>query len=317
MYNLFVGDVDASLACNARAHDSQAFLLCTKNYTRWDRQGTVYTCIADMASLDDFFDVCKGANKIFYRPPIKWSGSDSDQQLYTEAILSYVSQFVNVDGLDSVCSEYKFLQQEFQQDQRKTKNSQLWIAGCSIAAGVGVDRCHTFKHLLSLYYNQSYSDLSAGSSSIIWQSDQICRADINPGDKVFWAVTGNFRLPVIQNQKLTHLLAGKYTTNPELAKDFPIELLNNQSLIYHNVMAIRRAENFCKKVGARLVMLGVIYDWDNFYIHYKTPSFKQSTSWPNGWVDLGHDNLHPGIKQHQLFAQEFIDWCSELSSQTC
>lgn len=305
MYNLFVGDVDSSLASHALQFDSKACLLTASNCEQLVESGTYYTCIADLESLDKFFSVCSNARKIFYYPPPVWTSLEQKQ--YTEMVLAYVSQSTVVHNVDLISSEYQFLKQDFLSADRCSEGQQLWFAGCSITHGIGVDPTQTFKHLLEQHYCLPSSDLSCPSSSIIWQSDQICRSDIRSGDKVFWGVTGNFRLPVIQNQKLVHLMAGSYNTEPVLLNEFPIEILSHASTVYHNVLAVRRAENFCKKVGAEIVMLGVLYDWDNLFLNYQVPCFKQSVSWPNGWADLGNDNAHPGPQQHQLFAKEFID----------
>jgi len=312
MYKLFVGDMFESLAKTALEFDSNAVLLTADTYRYPLADGTYYTSLADLLDLDKFFTTCRNAQEIFYCPPDTWSDKENKQKYYTQLVLSYVSQYVTVHNVDLISDEYNFLKQHFQQAERCSDSSQIWIAGCSVTYGIGVEQSQTFKYYLSNHYQLPFSDLSRPASSIIWQSDQICRADIRPGDKVFWGVTGNFRLPVIQNQKVKHLLSTSYEEDPEIIKQFPIELLNSPSLIYHNVMAIRRVENFCNKIGAEIVMLGVLHDWDNIFLTYQVPCFRQSTHWPADWLDKGNDNMHPGPKQHQLFAQEFINFHAEM-----
>jgi hypothetical protein len=312
MYKLFVGDIFESLAKTAAEFDSAAVLLTANTYQYPLADGTYYTSLADMSDLDNFLTTCRNAQEIFYCPPDIWSDRENTQKYTTELILSYVSQYVTVHNVDLISNKYNFLKQHFQQAERCSDCSQIWIAGCSITYGTGVEQPQTFKYYLSNHYQLPFSDLSRPGSSIIWQSDQICRADIRPGDKVFWGVTSHCRLPVIQNQKIKHLNASSYKQDPEIIKQFPVELLDSLSLIYHNIMAIRRVENFCNKIGAEIVMLGVIPDWDNIFLTYQVPCFRQSASRPTGFLDRGNDNKHPGPKQHQLFAQEFINFHAEM-----
>jgi hypothetical protein len=93
---------------------------------------------------------------------------------------------------------------------------------------------------------------------------------------------------------------------------FPIELLDNTTLMYHNILAVKRVYNFCKKIGVQLVILGLMYDLDNNYLYYDVPAFAQLMFWPKKYPDLGTDNEHPGSQSHQMFAREFLELYSKL-----
>ena len=215
-------------------------------------------------------------------------------------------------------SEYQWLSSDFYNHTRKSNDRQLWIAGCSITHGVGVSEDQTYKNLLSKYYNLEYTDLSYPGSSIIWQSDQICRSNLLPNDIVFWGLTGQYRLPVIHeykdSKKIFHLHPGVYTDTPHLKKQFPLEVIRNSSLFYHNVLAVRRVYNFCKVADANLVILGLTPDAEKIYLNYNVPVFRQiiSGNFSNCYVDLGTDRSHPGPEQHKIFAQKFINFYDEL-----
>ena len=185
-------------------------------------------------------------------------------------------------------------------------DSQFWAVGCSVTVGVGVHFDQTWKACVSRALNLPYTDLSAEGSSIIWQSDQICQSNIQAKDLVLWALTTQPRLPVIRENKLLHLTPGEYALYPETNNEFPIDLLLNTSLVYHNIQAVRRAHNFCQAVGARLIVQSVIYDVEQANDLYQIPDFVQACRGPDTWIDFGTDQLHPGPKQHKIFADSFL-----------
>ena len=318
MLKLFIGDAGEYLSWLAIDHDHSAFLVDKANVSQLlsNPTGTAYTSIADVDDLKVFLDLCSSATEIFYCPPDQWSdGVESKQKEWTEGILSYVSQTVLVHGLDLDDNMYKFLVGiPGPCDSRKTDAPQLWAAGCSITYGIGVEEEQTWKYHVAKKLKLEYSNLSHPGSSILWQSYQICQSDIRRGDLVFWGQTAHQRIPVVDTKtfELTHLYQSQYQEKPELVEQYPPEILLSPALIYHNVMAIKNVCNFCQQVGAKLVILGLLYDWDLVYKFYKIPMFKQYLVWPNKFVDFGTDGRHPGPQQHLLFAEEFVKVYNQL-----
>jgi hypothetical protein len=188
----------------------------------------------------------------------------------------------------------------------RVANRQFWAVGCSVTVGVGVALDQTWKECVSCTLNLPYTDLCAEGSSILWQSDQICQSQIRQDDLVLWALTTQPRLPVIRNNQLFHLTPGEYKLHAEINQEFPIDLLLSTTLVYHNIQAVRRAENFCQAVGARLIVLSVIYDVEQADQLYKIREFHQVCRGPKTWIDLGTDNMHPGPAQHKIFAENFL-----------
>lgn len=313
-YTLFVGDIYKELAITAKNYDSDAYLITKENYNF--ASGTVYTCIADMERLELFFHVCKCAEKIFYCPPEIWSDQNkkgiSDQKKFTENILIYCSQFKFVHNLP--VNQKKFLQKDFLQDTRKTKNKQLWVAGCSITKGNGIEEKDNWKTHVADYFRLQYTDLSLSSSSIQFASDQICRADIKKEDLVFWQLTSHERYPAIhpQSKALIQITTGRYTDQLEMVSNFDINRLDEPTLYYQNVLAVRRVVNFCKKIDAKLVILGVMNDFDSTWQNFDVDCHRQLLCWPDEWPDLGTDNIHPGPLTHKIFATEFLAFYKEL-----
>jgi hypothetical protein len=313
MFDLFVGDVYKSLAIESKKHDPDSILVSKSNLTEFltTPKGTVYSSLADIGDYSTFRDLCASAKNIYYRPPAVWS--HNNQKIQTEEILIWLSQYKFVDGIDQLFNKSHLLNTDLLHSSRISSQKQLWITGCSVTNGTGVNLNESFKELVSTKLKLHYTDLSCYGSSIMWQSDQICRSDIQSEDLVFWGLTGQHRIPVFENN-VVHLYGLIYEKNPEYKLKFPIDLLDNESLLYHNVLAVRRSYNFCKKIGAKLVILGLMPDPKNAWQYYNVPVFRQLTPlhYPECYVDLGFDNAHPGPKQHKIFAEEFLKFYSEL-----
>lgn len=313
MLELFVGDVYETLAIDAKAHNASAFLITSLNLDNFlNSPDTVvgYTSLADVGNHEQFFQLCNKVDKLYYRPPVQWS--HPDHQYYTEHVLAWILQYKNIDGFEYLLKRNQQFSQDFLQDTRKTNQSQLWAVGCSITFGIGVDTEQTYREIIAKKLNLEHSNLSCTSSSIVWQSDQICRADLRPNDIVLWGLTSQHRIPVIYDNKVLHLNSHTYKKYPELISKFPINLLDNDTLLYHNVLAVRRAYHVCRKIGAKLVILGLMPDFDNLYLHYNVPVFRHLKPIHHDYIDLGTDNIHPGPEQHKVFAKEFLAFYNQL-----
>ena len=306
MSKLFIGNVDPYLAEIAKKYDQSAVLATDQNLHTFLRESnlTLYTSLADIGNISNLKALCDWADEIFYRPPAQWNSVD--EQHYTECVLINASIYKTVDGIESIEFPYKFLNDIPSGAPRVSDHSQMWAVGGSVTQGVGVELHDTWRHLLSVELNLPCTNLSVRGGSILWQSDQICQSDIRSGDVIFWALTSHSRLPVInQNNELFHLCSGGYQINRLLAAEFPPDLLDNSTLLYHNVMAIRRAYNFCNKQGAKLLILGVDYDHVSLYQYYQVPWYRYYINVLDGYVDHGTDHQHPGPKQHRIFVEEF------------
>lgn len=306
MSRLFIGGVDEYLATLAKEYDQSAVLVTSQNFhvVTQDNTRTLYTSLADVGNITKLKTLCDISDEIFYRPPVRW-GSE-DEKHWTECVLINVSTSKSVNGIESIDRPYDFLNQMPSGGARVSDSKQMWAVGCSITQGVGVELHQTWRHLLSTELELPYTNLSTQGTSILWQSDQICQSDIKANDIVFWALTFHARLPVINRKKeLFHLCSGGYQINLSLAAEFPPDILDNDTILYHNVMAVRRAYNFCNKIGAKLLILGVAYDHVNLYQYYQVPEYRYYVDGLDGWADHGTDNQHPGPKQHQLFVEEF------------
>jgi hypothetical protein len=327
---LFVGDTCNFLAISAKKYSADAFLLDHSNYklffdTQITKDVTIYTSLGDLPKdLQIFINLCKLADQIFYCPPNTWSDNsvlnDSDPsssiQGFTEHLLQIVSLHTPVYGL-----EIPLLQEPVPLvDNRKSISPQLWVAGCSISHGTGVLPNQRYGKLLSDNLDLECSFLTRPGAAIDWASDQIIRSDIKCGDTVVFGITTVQRLTYIDNKKLVvGVNHSTYNSNPSVEKILPIHNLLTENTFYQHVLSIERVINFCNKVGAKLLLVGILTNLNpNMLRFLKTKkNFCQIPYALNAnnllqFTDLGSDNSHPGPLQHQLYADTIL---KHLTSQ--
>lgn len=328
LLTVFVGDVDHSLADAAKTYDPTSFLVDTTNYksiiaNKLTRHTTIYTSLGDLPKHPQvFFDLCLLADNIVYCPPLRWSDNktaddfnptDSVQGL-TENFLLVLAQQKKIKRLDLAPT----MQPMPLVDQRKTDQTQLWFAGCSMSHGVGVDPSQRYGQLVANELNMEASFLTRGGSSISWASDQIVRSDIRAGDIVIFGLTNIDRLPYVKDKTL---LPGvtilTYNTVKDLESLLPKHNLWSENTFYQHPLAIDRAINFCNKVNAKLILFGLLVNNSpnllravsqklNFVGYpYNVSQEKVSSklAFLPTYIDLGTDNNHPGPLQHQQFAK--------------
>lgn len=295
---LFVGDIYDTLAKTAQKMDPKAWLIDHNNYknfllTEYNKDLTVYTSFSDLPKITStssvFFEILKKADNIFYCPPAKWSDHSekfiwNNNQTITEYFLYQIARLKNnvqgltLDHYSNYLAHIKL---------RKTEKRQLWVAGCSIAHGVGVDNHEKFGMLISNKLNLAVSHLTLGGSSIEWATDQILRSDIRKNDIVIWGLTQEVRAPMALNGQIVP------EKNPNI-------LLHETSL-YRAVTGIHQVVNFCRKISARLIILPFICSEQLQLRIHKLHEYHQ-LPYCTQFLDLGTDNLHPGPAQHQEWA---------------
>ena len=296
---LFVGDNDIALSNIAKKYESDAFLINFDNYqkflnTQYTTDITVYSSLADLPKVNErsiMHEILLKADRVFYNPPLIWSDHCEKfvwdtQKKYLEFLLYDLStKRNNVYGLDLTNYQNTFYLELL--DTRPSTKTCLWIAGCSIAHGAGVDQHEKFGSVVSDQIKISASYLTKAGSSIEWAADQILRSNIQSNDIIIWALTSENRAPIIDGHKITHELD-------------PILLLE-ETRLYKSITSIHQVINFCKKISCQLIMFPTISspnlkllltDCENYYhVPYQV-----------GFIDYAADNLHPGPKHHKYCA---------------
>jgi hypothetical protein len=229
----------------------------------------------------------------------------------TEILLIMAASRTKVSGLkiESVAQSVPLV------DQRKTDHAQLWVAGCSISHGIGVEPDQRFGALLSKDLDMPCSFLTRPGSAIDWAGDQICRSDIRSGDTVIFALTSGCRLTYVHNGKLLNgITANTYKLHSEYKKIIsPFHLLT-ENTFYQQVLAIDRCINFCHKINAKLLLIGLLISQSPNLLRYVSQKnnfflYPYQFSHPDQFIikfeDLGSDQQHPGWQQHSLY-RDFI-----------
>lgn len=310
MITLFVGDNDQSLASQALAQDPTAFLVDHSNWKQIVRDKpvadlTIYTSLSDLPKIDKhtgaLWDLVQIADRIFYCPPEKWSDDTgpfrwTSQQTLTEYYLHLARQNgKSVVGLD--LERYKNSSYLELVDKRINDSKSLWISGCSVSHGVGVDVHQRYGDLIAKQMSIPAYHLTQSGASLEWAADQILRSDIRSGDIVIWGLTEETRAPVAKNGGIFPMDDGPANIDYRL----------DETRYYKAITSVHQVINHCDKIGCDLILLPLICserlcmglsDQKSFYhLPYQLKP-----------LDYGLDNLHPGPRQHKFYA----DFCLNI-----
>lgn len=314
---LFVGDCDESIAQTAKQFDSEAVLIDQSNYLEYlvlTDGFTGYTSLADLPKdLSIFYSLMEKSDSIIYCPPVHWSDNksldlfdpSSSIQGLTEGLLFHINKLKdNVIGDELIkvdCSLYLNLV-----DSRKRDNENLWVAGCAVTAGVGVDFNESYGYLLGARIDRPVSILAAPGSSISWSADQILRSDIKPNDIVVWGLTTEERLTFWSDEQKKF----KHTNSPfneidGVSTDAINQLILHKTNFTTAIQKVHSVVNFCNKINAKLLIFN-INPSASLSLHLQNIKEFFPYVYPSStYIDVGSDQAHPGINQHQAYA----DFC--------
>jgi hypothetical protein len=314
---VFVGDTTEQVSTAARQYDLGAYLVTAGNI-QLKHSGTVYISIGDVESPTDFFSFLEKATNIVYVPPNIWSDKKTNRDKYSAAWftehyikLAAVLHNIPVTGLDVTFASTNLI-------PRTTNSAQLWIAGCSTTHGTGVAIGQRYQDILQDHLDLPVVDLSCVGSSIAWSGDQILKADINKGDIVVWGITTIKRCVWIEAGRLMHVTPMYYQRNPEFNQRLPLDVFDSELRIYESLTAIQQVDNFCKKIGAYLVMINIHGDLDILsecanFLSFVPVHGLNGENWDSSFLDFGSDGSHPGPKTHKMYATKILDKLSTFN----
>ena len=193
----------------------------------------------------------------------------------------------------------------------------LFTAGCSITAGVGVDRSARWGTLLSKYLNLPEVTLSKGGASIFWSADQILRSDIREGDIVVWGLTNVSRVEIAQDWEFRSTTVGSYFHEGKEHQYWNADYFESETQVLYALRNVLQVINFCQKVKAKLYIAN-IFDiaWMNVMLKDFNNFIDLTCDLPVSgntiqFIDLGFDTQHPGPKQHQHYAEKLYNFIKE------
>lgn len=315
MLHVVVGDVGEYLSYIAKDIDPTAKLCINPDV----EDGVVYTSLADLTTIKNLHTLFKKANIITYCPPEHWSDGKTRLDYYSQAWTvehylhiaknCYNVQVNNLSGIPSLDG----IDWNNPPPGRQTNSRQIWSAGCSTTFGIGVNDSERYAHLVSTHLNLPYTMLARRGTSNVWSAGQILQSDIKTNDIVIWGVTHYGRFPWVDSKKLFHITASTFTEYPELAKKLGlVDILDCETRLYEDILAFNQVINFCQKVKARLILIGIHVNIElatyltkhkDFIMAHGENGFESQSS----YLDLGSDNSHPGPKTHKMYAEKIIE----------
>jgi len=318
--NLFVGDTTQDLADFAKRQDVNAYLIDSTNINQL-HCGSAYVSLGDINDIKVFFDLLLTADKIIFVQPTKaiWSDGKTLDDPYSMAWITL--HYIQVaKGQKNILTENLptlFPDDLYTYFPRVDNHEQLWIAGCSTSFGTGVQVGQRYCDYLATQTKMNLQVLAEPGSSNRWVANQILRADICENDIVVWGLTTLDRFEWMWQDKICHIGATFYQTNPDFNTIINIDSLDSLQRIYESVCAIESVENFCKKVKAKLLLVGIhsninlsayLSHKTNFLMIHGTTGF----NWNSDFLDYGSDNLHPGPKTHKMYAEKILKKLKQL-----
>jgi hypothetical protein len=315
-----VGDNSTALADYAKSLNATAGLCDFKNYKNIINKlpSAVYTGIRDL-NLDQLKTILDLSTEIFYQ-----RGELTDEEhLLVTAWLKYFSHTKPVHNLSAIPTKSLELI-----DSRKSENSQLWIVGCSISAGICVDPKDRWGQLAANELELPVSFLAVRSSSFEWAADQILRSDIRCNDIVLWQLHGGSRfLYYTKSGDPIHVSSGHYQQDPTFNKVINERNLLDLNHAYKNVNYVYQVKNYLDQIGCQYrvglllplakqhegVTLNALYNVKEFFVGYNHDfgDFNEKNKLGLNFIDHGTDGIHPGPEQHKIYARQFIESLKE------
>lgn len=306
---LIVGDVTSELCDYAKSVDPDAVLITEDNCKSIadSKNQCFYASIGDFENLEIFNAVLEQVDEIEFYNHKEWTTEELRRKTIYNLGLFYWATNRPIKNLDF---ENHRLEVNFDIHPRQSTEPNLWTFGCSITYGVGVNPDQTFGSVLAKKLNMPFNNISCPSSDIGWSADQILRSDLQAGDIVVWGITSLRRCSVYFYDHLYFATPGSYQENAFLRKIFPKDWLSGHHPVYNSLQDIQAINHICKKLGVKLIMLGVMGQYEN------AKDLEQYSNFVSGidkkkYLDLGSDNLHPGIKQHQLYAEKVLSFLNK------
>jgi hypothetical protein len=205
------------------------------------------------------------------------------------------------------------------QHDPRTDNKTLYIAGCSMSYGTGIKDSERYGEILSQKLGLPCIFLAMPGSSIAWQADQILQTDLRSNDIVVWGLTSLSRVNIANSTELIGYTINNYAALVE-QKYFNLDYFDSWTLTLSCIKQILQVENVCQQLGVNLYLANLLettvvpllFARQSNYINC-LEEWKPGHDGKLNYLDLGTDNIHPGPKQHQVYADKIYQ---NIMSQT-
>jgi len=321
---IIVGDTSEDLAIYANSQSSDFTLLSDENFSSFNKKNNYYTSVGDL-NIDRLKYVLHTSEKIFYYPPPSniWSNDETREQ--TEILLLTEKKKYDINIIGAIPNYLNQISKTIPHSvNRITKENQIWFYGCSITNGVGVNKKEMYPTILAEKIGLPFKNNATVGSSNQYQASLIFKSDIKKGDIIIWGITSSERSiiygktkygkiktkygKIVDNQKdnILNITIQTYELQPKINDLFPLELLLSDHMLYENITYIQGVQNFCNKMGVKLLMGGILASklFNAYLINFN--NYKDLDVYK--FLDVGTDNTHPGPETHKIYAKNFYNF---------
>lgn len=263
-----------------------------------DNTSTKLSCTDYHVSLGDLpIDSLLAIFRKFDEIEFVSDGFLSDQDITTDTLqfLSFAKQFVKVTNLP----QEKIL--SFSNSYSKiNQDRQLWIFGCSISHGVGLQSCtETYGHQLANFLNLPINLITKIGSSTHWSLRQIVNLPINKNDLVIWQITSPYRISQFNGKHVQEIVLNN-SKNKTL-----VDTYNDEQCFFLQLSLINIGVQFLKKLGVEFYIIdvdkrmqGPAHEYEKYSEYFCAKDFI---------VDYGNDNQHFGPLSHKKLALQLLN----------
>lgn len=312
--HIIVGDVTKELCDYAKSVDESAYMIDALNAND-NHQGTVFVSLGDLNNLGEFYQLLSRATKITYYPPAKWSDKKSAKDTHSMAWYTecYIRIAANVFSIETHNVPEPTVKLQPTLEPRKTDNPQIWAVGCSTTYGLGIQPEQRWANLVANETGMKMSLLARPGASNPWIADQLIRSDVRPGDIVIVGVTSYGRVTIVEGSKVINFVPSSFAIYPDITKHIRPDQMVTDTTLYNSIAAIEQIRAFCRKVGAKLITIGIHADLElsealsasDDYIMFQGSA---GNEYQDGWLDVTTDGTdHPGPKTHRLYANLILE----------
>lgn len=284
-----------------------------QHYIAHQEKFDLYTSLEDLElkleNIESLLDNIKQLHFVDITDSFFMTNNDSTFNWLNLIKLANVKLPNQIHGLTDI--NYFSKQNYVSQHLPRSQDATLFVAGCSITHGVGVNEHERYGEIIGVELGIPTIFLSMPGSSIDWQADRILQADLQPGDMVIWGLTAMSRVALANQYDWKGYPINNYIGLPKNKQYFTLDYFYSWDLTVSHLKKILQVENMCNKLGVKLYLANVlettvvplIYGAQSNYIDCLEPWNK---NYQFAYEDLGTDNDHPGPKQHQKYAQKIL-----------
>lgn len=323
-YKILLGDHHDHTASYAHDlwGDTCQLLTINNHHDRLTKSDAFYTGLGDWYSHpDQLFQVLVEAEQVVVAPFMLENHFDMWDPTNTESGMVRVMSLV----LDKIYNRTKIVdhnhfelthQASYRIPRPANQKKTLWVFGCSMTQGDGVQEHQRWANCLAAKLNLPLKVVAESGSSVQWAADMILRSDLHEDDIVVWGVTEHARFSWYANDRQYHAHNWYLRNNTELPQ-LPVrhigQLLTSDHLLHLAIVLMNQVENFCHKLKINLLMFGVLTsDSINLQMSDKS-NFIPYFRFDKTYIDYGNDNIHPGPQEHSLIANILCDKLYQLN----